>query len=99
MICKVCVALPRYKFPEFGVIGFHLSRLNSIEKNQAHLIFHLENISDDTILELHASETRLLKNIVSAASTQLPRLVPSKAGFKYSLLGLLGFAVCFPLPS
>lgn len=99
MICKVCISLPHYKFPEFGMIGFHLNTLNSLETNQTHLIFHLENISDETILELYASETRLLKNIVSAASAQSPRFVSSKVCFKYSLLGLLVFAVCFPLPS
>lgn len=99
MICKVCVSLRHYKFPEFGVIGFHLNSLNSLEKNQTHLIFHVENISDGTILELYASETTLLNNIITAASSQSPWFVPSKVCFKYSLLGLLGFAVCFPLPS
>lgn len=90
-----------YKFPESEVIGFHLSSLNSIGKKKKikHLIFHLENTSDDTILELYASETRVLKNMVSAEYTQSLNLVPREVFFKYSLLGLLGFMVCFSIPS
>lgn len=89
-----------YKFPESEVIGFHLSSLNSVGKEKIkHLIFHLENTSDYTILELYAGETRVLKNMVSAESTQSLKLVPREVFFKYSLLGLLGFTVCFSIPS